>query len=473
VDKPRLGTLLLASAWMRDVGLDVEDGGLGSRVEQAAREIVERLREVCEPVFPGVPASGADAARASAELAAAGCDAVLLAPLVWCEDQVLRAALSRLDSLPLILATLVPHLRLPDVSRFEDMLAGSGTVGALQASGMLAREGRRYASVCGRIADAGLYRDIGVEARAAATKRRLRGSRIGLLPGRCEAMSVTWVDEVALRSGTGVELVPLEVGRLAAAAQAATSDELARFREGLRKRGIAVRTDEASVEQGARAALAIAALAREEDLAGLALNDLAPEMHAAIGLRPCLPHLGLAESGFVVAMEADVALTVLMRALELFTGLPPFYTEIFTLDLSRDLMLMGHAGWHGMAHRDPDAPVEIVPDVEYRSVDRLAGAALFYPFRPGPVTATNAVWRDGGLRLSAVEGESLGGKHMEDNCHLLCRLGEPVDRFIRRVTERGVSQHWAVVPGRHAADLGRLAAWLDVPFDYAGAQSSR
>jgi L-arabinose isomerase len=286
-----------------------------------------------------------------------------------------------------------------------------------------------------------------------------------MLPWRCEAMSVTWVDEVGLRTQTGVELVPLDVGRLADLASSATPRDVAAFRQDLDSRDIVVRTDQASLEQGVRAALAIAALAREEDLRGLAMNDLAPEMHRAIGLRPCLPHFGLAESGFVVAMEADVAVTVTMRALALFTGLAPMYTEIFTLDPAASCMLMGHAGWHGIANRDPAVPLEIVPDVEYQAVDRFKGAAIYFPFRPGPVTAVNAIWREGTLRWSVVEGESLGGRHLEGNCHLLCRLDEPVADFIRRVTRRGVSQHWAVIPGHLAADVELLAGHLGIPCD--------
>lgn len=465
VSKPRIGVLLLASGWMREVGLDTQGGGLAARVQDAARTIVTGLSQVCDPVFPGVPASAEEAARAAATIAAAGCETVLVAPLVWCEDQVVRAALSRLGDTPLILATLVPHDSLPEVARFEEMLAGSGTVGALQASGLLAREGRRYVTVCGRISDAEVYREIGTHARSAATARGLRGSRIGMLPWRCEAMSVTWVDEVALRTQTGVELVPLDIGRLAELMRAATLRETGSFREEIRQRGITQRTDDASLDQGIRAALGVAALAGQESLSGLAMNDLAPEMHRAIGLRPCLPHFGLAESGFVVAMEADVALTVTMRALHLFTGQAPFYTEIFTMDLTANHLLMGHAGWHDPVNRDPSVTVAIVPDVEYQAVDRYKGAAVYFPFRPGPVTAVNAVWRDGTLRWSVAEGESLGNRHLEGNCHLLCRLDVPVKEFIRRVTARGVSQHWTVIPGRHAADIGLLAERLGIPLD--------
>ena len=50
MEKPRIGMLLLASAWMRDVGLDAAGAGLGERVDRAARAIVAGLD------IPTVPA---------------------------------------------------------------------------------------------------------------------------------------------------------------------------------------------------------------------------------------------------------------------------------------------------------------------------------------------------------------------------------------------------------------------------------
>ncbi len=110
---PRIGTLLLASAWMRDVGLDTEGGGLAKRVADAGKLIVSRSGEVADPVFPAIPASATEAARAADSISAEHCDAVPGVAMVWYEDQVLRSALARLGDLPLILATLVPHDALP------------------------------------------------------------------------------------------------------------------------------------------------------------------------------------------------------------------------------------------------------------------------------------------------------------------------------------------------------------------------
>jgi L-fucose isomerase-like protein len=460
--KPRIGALLLASGWMRDVGLEGGGTGLARRVEEAAREIRARLAAVAEVVSPPVAGSAADAAQAAAVVRDAGCDCALVAPLVWSEDQVLRTAVRGLDGMPVVLGTLLPRPDLHARAGFEDMLVGSGVVGSLQASGMLVRDGVAYVPVTGWHGDPAVYEAIGTQARAAAAAGKLRGARIGLLPDRCEEMSVTWVDGDGLRGRYGVELVRVEATRLADAAARAAAGDAADLGARLEAAGFAVRTDAASLEQGLRAALGLGAVASEERLAGIALNDLAPSVHESLGLRPCLSDPALCDRGVVVSMEADVAACLAMAGLRRLCGSVPFYTEIFNAGLADNCLLMGHAGWHDPAVRDPASPAWIVPDEEYRNADRLPGAAMWFKAAAGPVTAVNAVWRDGRLHWTVLEGESLAGPpRLEGNCHLVFRTGEPVAGLLDRLLARGVSQHWVVVPGRRTAEVEAMARWME------------
>lgn len=462
MSKPRVGALLLASGWMRDVGLEGEGSDLARRVEGTARTIRERLAAVAEVVAPPVAGSASEAARAAEAVRAAGCDCALVAPLVWCEDQVLITAVRALGSLPLVLATLLPRPDLPARSAFEDMLVGSGVVGSLQASGALVRDGVAFAPVTGWCGDPAVYEAVASQARAAAAARGLRGARIGLLPHRCEEMSVTWVDAEGLRGRYGVEIVPIGVERLAGAVRRSTARATADLRARLEAAGFEARTDAASLEQGLRAALGLAAVAAEERLAGVALNDLAPSVHESLGLRPCLSDPALCDRGVVVAMEADVAAVVAMAGLRRLCGSAPFYTEIFNAGLADGCLLMGHAGWHDPSVRDPSSPAWIVPDEEYRRADRLAGAAMWFKAAPGPVTAVNAVWREGRLAWTAIEGESLAGPpRLDGNCHLVFRAAEPVAGLLERLQARGVSQHWIVASGRRSAEVEAMARWME------------
>jgi L-fucose isomerase-like protein len=375
---------------------------------------------------------------------------------MWCEDQIVRAALGELPCLPLLLWTSTPEPSLPPFVPFQRMLQGSGGVCTLQLSGMLKREGRWFRSVAGPLDDQQTYRGIATWARALGAARRLRSVRVGVLPFRCEQMSTTYVDEFELRRLYGIQLAYLELERVRREAASCTAAEAGALRREIEEAGARIRVDQRNLEEGLRYALALEKVTTAEGLDVLAMNDVIPEMHASFGLRPCLHSRRLSERA-VVAMEADVAAGVAMQALRLASGERPFYTEVFGADYAANALLLGHAGYHDAANADPAHPVEVVPDVEYENSDRFTGAASLFKYRPGPVTLVNSVWDGEGLKWVALEGESLAGPpKMDGNCHLLCSLRLPVSEFFRRAVDSGVSQHWIVVHGHRLAELEPL-----------------
>ena len=463
--RPRLGVLLVTSGWFRDVGLQGAGSDTTREVARAGAEVARRLEKFADPVYDGVLFSVVEAQKAARRIIAEGVDGVLLAPLMWCEDEIPRAALELLKGLPLVLWTYAPGPLLPDVVSFQVMLRGSGGVCTMQLSGMLKREGTRFWSVAGHAQDDAVYERIESLGRAMAVRRLLSQARIGVLPFPCDHMSSTWVDEFGLRTRYGVQLRHLELERVRRDAAECTQEEVRRFQDAILRGGAAVEVDEKNLHEGIRYALALARLMREERLSGLAMNDVIPEMHASFGLRPCLSNPELSLSGAVISMEADVGAVTAMIALRLFTGASPFYTEPFSADYQANAVLMGHAGCHDAANADPDAAVRVISDVEYENSDRFTGAATFFKYRPGPVTAVNSVWDDEGLQWCCIEGESLPGPaKLEGNCHLLFHPACPVGEFFTRAVEQGVSQHWLFIPGHRASDLADLCDVLGIRF---------
>ncbi len=464
-NRPRLGVLLVTSGWFRDVGLQGAGSDTTREVAQAGAEIVARIEKFADTVYAGVLFSAADAQKAAEKICAADVDGVLLAPLMWCEDEIPRAALSLLTGLPLVLWTCSPGPSLPPFVPFQLMIRGSGPVCTMQLSGMLKREGTAFWSVAGHAEDPAVFHQIESLARAMAVRRKLKEARIGMLPFPCDQMSATWVDEFALRARYGIQVRHLELERIRRCAAEAATEEVSAFRDAVLQSGARIEVDERNLREGIRYALALQRVMREERLSALAMNDVIAEMHASFGLRPCLSNDGLSGSGAVVSMEADVGAAAAMLAMRLFTGESPFYTEPFSADYASNAVLMGHAGYHDAANADPAAPVKIIDDVEYENSDTFTGAASFFKYRHGTVTAVNSVWDGEGLRWCCIEGESLPGPaRMDGNCHLVFRPAVPVGDFFRKAVEAGVSQHWLFIPGLRAADLAVLCGVLGVRF---------
>ena len=464
-EKPKLGVVFVTSGWFRDVGLQTAESDTTAYVERTAQRIIHRLKAFAEPVYPGVLFTVDDANKAGRMMRDADVDGILLSPLMWCEDRIVRSALSVVSNLPILLWTFSPNRSLPEFVAFQTMIQGSGAVCTLQLSGMLKREEYHYLSVAGCAHEQSVYKEIAQFSRAASIARKLKQTRVGVLPFPCEHMSTTFVDEFQLRNMYGVELHYLELQHLKDLSQDTTAQEIGEFRHILEAENTVVTVNERNLTEGIKYALAIEKLTNEIQIDILAMNDVVDEMHQCYGLRPCLTNPSVSRSGPVVSMEADIAAGIAMYVLRLYTGQSPFYTETFSIDYDCNALLLGHAGYHDSDNHDPALPVEIIPDVEYENSDRFTGAVTYFKFLPGPVTVINSVWDGARLRWVAVEGESLPGPFkLEGNSHLFCKLSIQVRYFLRTVVECGVSQHWIVVRGHILESLKSLCKITNIGF---------
>jgi L-arabinose isomerase len=460
-----MGIILMTSGWFRDVGLQTDSSSLTGDVDRIAKEILQALSPFLEPVYRGVIYTETEAIQAGEEIRVAGVDGLIVAPLMWCEDQILSAALRVLPPLPVLACLFFPYEDLPDYVGYHEMLKGSGLVGVLQMSGMLSREGHRYASVSGYYRDPEIYDEIRDHCLAIGICRDLKEVRCGVLPFPCDQMSTTYVDEFSLRTLYGVELKYLELQRFKEAANRIGGDEIDRFRTEIEDAGIEIEVDQKNLSEGIKYALAMEKVISEERIRILAMNDIIDEMHACFGLRPSLTNRRLSDSGVVVSMEADIAAGIAMYILRQFTGEAPLYSELYTADLRTNALLMGHAGYHDNVNGDKDQPVKIVSDVEYENSDRFTGACTYFKYRPGPVTVVNSVYTGEKLRWTVFEGESLTGPpKMEGACHVFCKPKPDVKVLCDRAVQLGVSQHWIVVPGHIMKRLETLCRWLNIDY---------
>jgi len=463
--KPKIGILFITSGWFRDVGLQTSSSSVTGEVDEIAEEIVERLSQFLEPVGKKVLFSEAEAKKAAEEIRNADVDGLLIAPLMWCEDQILREALKVLPALPTVLCLFLPSKGLSDFVGYQEMIKGSGLVSVLQMSGFLKREGCVYQSVSGYYRDPEMYEEIKEHCLAFAILRNLKSVKCGVLPYRCESMSTTYVDEFTIRKLYGIELQYLELQRFKEEAQKVKQDEIDQFEELIKNEEQVVEVDRKNLIEGIKYAIAMEKIISEKRISIFAMNDIIDEMHICFGLRPCLSNPRLSASGVVVTMEADIAAGIAMYILGLFSGKSPFYAELFTADLEKNTFLMGHPGYHDSINHDEKYPVKIISDVEYENSDHFTGASTFFKYKPGPVTVVNSVYNGEKLRWTVFEGYSLPGPpKMEGVCHLFCKIELPIKEFCNRAVQIGVSQHWIVVPGHFMKKLERLCTWLLIKY---------
>ncbi len=423
VGKAKIGVLFITSGWFRNVGLQSDESSFSEDVEKIGKEIVLQLSDFIDPIYPGVLFSEAGAASAAKGFSDEGVDGLIVSPLMWCEDQILRAALKDMPELPLILCTFLPYITLPEYLKYSEMLKGSGTVGTLQVSGYLKREEYNYQVVTGYYKDPLVYGIIRDYCNALKVRKRLHNAVVGVLPFPCNQMSTTWADEFNIRKLYGIEYKYLEISHLYRTAQECDQAEIDEFKRTITEKGYKIEVDERNLTEGVRYALAMEKIVNVENIDIFCINDIIEEMHSVTGLRPSLCNPRLSESGVVVAMEADIPAGIGMYILSQFTGQIPIFTEVLTADLEKNSLVLGHAGYHEVVNHDENYPVKIVPDVEYKTTDNFSGAVTCIKFKPGDVTLVNCVYNGNKLRFTAFEGESVDcPPKLEDTNHLFCRL---------------------------------------------------
>ena len=379
---PGIGLILLRAEWFDSVVALPE---LVEAVQADAGEIHARLSENVEVVASWVVNSVESLETCLAGIRSTKVDLFVLAFQVWAEDFYLRPLAQAIGGRPLAVWCYLPWKRPPRPVSFVDVLRGSGPVGTFEGMGTLRNLGVKYFFTQGSPEDPRVLQDLSTYARAAQVLRTLRSARIGLLPYRNDQMQSTFVDEFRLMSDFGPNVVPLSVGDLQRRAGSITGEEVSAFLAHLRHtfpiRGVSSET----LALAARASLGLANLARDHRLDLLSLNDIAPELHEVLGLRPCLYPPLLQEAGISIGLEGDLGAGTALFILQCLAGPPLFFVEIWFWDEVDNVIVGGHAG-----PQDPRAgragETWISHDFEFAQSDRSEGAHLQFVAHPGRVT---------------------------------------------------------------------------------------
>jgi L-arabinose isomerase len=459
--RPKIGVLLFTAQWFAEIGAT---GGafaeLPGTLEDDAARIEAALSGELDVIRSGVLATPEEVDAAVARFRRADVDGVVVCQITWGEDRLIRRAVAALPTTPLLLWCYAPFERLPDPMTMRDLFRASGPVGALQASGPLKRLGTRFGFAFGSYRDEGAIRSITAWARAAQVARDLRGVRIGVLPYRCDQMTGTYVDEFRLRQELGPLLTYISTHDYRAICEQIPDAQVAAFAADLKRTyRLADSLTQQGLLNGARVSLGLAEVAARYDLDAVAIEDVGEELHRVVGLRPCLSPPALFERA-VVSMEADVGGAVALLILRALTGRAPMYTEVFTMDVADNALLIGHAGMHDAAHLvDSEDEVLIEPDGEYVESEPHS-AWMRFRVKGGHVTLLSVFCDVERFKLVVTSGEALGGApRLLGSPHAYVRLATPLPEFFERAIRTGMTQHWALV---HADVVEALVALAEI-----------
>jgi len=464
--RPRVGLFVAAGKWIWDVGNEAAAGskfrGLSRAVVEAAESIKRKLSETMDLAVSQVCLTREDAVKASTRLRELNPDLLVVCSIVWTEDEPVLAILEQLPDVPVVLWCYQTKQRPPSDMDMMSLFLLSGPVGALQLSGPIKKMGRRYGVVFGHQDDPQCIKGLSEYAEAARVAADLRYATIGLLPYRCPQMTGTYTDEFRLRSELGPMLTPVSVMELKAAVDTISDCDVDAFVRDIKRRfKVLADVGEDNLRHSSRISLGLAKLVLTRGFDGLALEDLNPELHQLLGVRPCLTVREVFDYGSVVTMEADICANVAMMIQKQFGEASPMYGEIFYCDMEKNTVVLGHAGLHdvnGLSRGDDT--VTVTTDYEYDQVAKIKGAWQLFEARPGRVTLLSLVDAKDCFQMTAAMGEVVEQRcplHISPN--MTVRLDVPLRQFFEEACKAGVTQHWAAV---HGDTIGKLAKLSEV-----------
>ncbi|MCL4417978.1 MAG: hypothetical protein M1365_15055 [Actinobacteria bacterium] len=465
---PKAGLLLFEAKWFLDLGIGEKDGrigDLGTLLKQEIDKIENSLKEDMNLINPGIIFDIGSAREALDNFKKEKVDLIIVCFLTWAEDAAWIEILKNIGDIPILYWEYMTGFYTAKQYSALELYHNSGIVGALQGSGSIRRFNKKFKFVIGEANNDLVMSKIVSFANASKVKNILKNSTMGLLPFRNDQMKSTCMDEYLLLKKTGMLLQILTIAELKEEGSRLKDNVIKGFMEWNRNSfKLDKNINERDFFQASKITLALANMYIKYKLNALALNDVCDELHRNVGLRPCLYPEIYNEIGAVIGFEGDIACTLAMYMLYLFTKKPIGFTEILNFNPQENTVNAGHPGPNNPLLAQSYKDITIVPDVEYMDSDyeNANSATLELIAAPGKVTMVNILDIGDNIQMIVSSGISLGGhKRLTAFPFLLNLLMLPVLEFLEKVIKAGSTQHFAVVHADVIEELIDLCNILD------------
>jgi L-fucose isomerase-like protein len=343
-----------------------------------------------------------------------------------------------------------------------DMISSCSLVGAHAWASTLRQMAHPFELVYGDPDGVQTHQQLSEAIRLAATVRRLRSVRLGLVGGPAPGYFAMSVDPFAVHRTFGIQLQTFSLLQFSQAAQdlsvEAITEDVARVKAlGLPHKD----TSDEDLPMASRLYLAMRSYLENEHLDALAVRCW-PEMPEVFGQWPYLGITRLVSEGRAVVCEgdADGALSAWIGG---SLGLGACYLSDWLEHDGETITL-----WHGGA-----APLSFFPPPGEPGGPRIA--RHFNIRKPTvvegtvcedmPVTILRFWGCDGKYYLTAREGQTLKPKRHLMGTNGLARIRQEDPReWFEELCHLGMAHHVAVFVGHHAALLRRMARMLQIQF---------
>jgi L-arabinose isomerase len=433
------------------------------RMEGLALDLLKSLRQHSRVTYSGLCDSRSMVDSAVPEMEKAGAELLLVCPLTYAPSQIVLPAILRSNLPVLIINTQWLRTFKPEMNEMT-LEENQALPGIQDLANVLVRQGVSFQVVTGHYRDPAFLQEIKDWSEAAHVARYVRQMRVGLVGYPMDGMGDFALDSTALLGQVGIEVKHIPPGEVAERASQAPSQEIDRQMAADRAE---FQVQEPLPEDEHRAASrlewALRQTVQEHRLDGIAVHFMAVDDDGRFEALPLMAASKLMAEGCGYGGEGDVACAATMAMMIRLSGAAHFF-EGWAMDFENESIIFTHMGEGNYRLSHPDRPVRLVRYPWPMKVPKPP-VNLVYDFRPGEATVVNLTTTCGGkLKFTVTEGCVLDFTSVRD---VPMPQGEfkpdlPLQEFLRRSFETGASHHSALVYGRCADKVIKIASLLGV-----------
>jgi len=453
VEKPRVAVLGLSLAFYEEAL-----PGYMDRLQAQLDKFQEEVSGHADIVSSRLCYANEHVAEETRSAEAQDVDALLLIPMCYTASLMTLLPVAR-TTLPVVIWNTQEALGITDEYSADDLLMNHVPQGTQDVTNVLLRSGKVFGMESGHYQDQEALRRLGEWLAAARAARRAKEIRVGLLGAPFQDMGDFGVDETLMASLWGPYTIHLTISGFVKRIEEVVDEEIRRLMEQDRERFDIDRevTDEVH-SMSSRLEAALRGLVRDNGLDAFSMNfkELMED-----GRCPSMPFLGinkLLSDGMGYAGEGNVVIAAHMAQMRQLCGESNF-TEIYTVDYARNLMVMTHMQECNPAMARRDRKVRLIRKEFWApGVEDYVG--MHFTLEPGPVTLSTIIPDGKGCFVYIAYETSIRDMapfEKFDAPHWVIELDEPVGDFLTRYSMAGGPHHLVAVPGERAASLEKLA----------------
>ncbi len=393
----------------------------------------------------------ADAQDLGTVLADAALDLLLIFQATFADSTMVRSLVSQVG-VPVFLWA-VPEAHTGGRLRLNSFC------GINLAAHALKRAGGEYGFIFAPPGDPQIMEKVSVLAQAGRARKALNGARLGRMGENPDGFETCLLDEDRIRETFGLQVEQFDLeSDIFTPAQVMDANEIEKIYSQLdgQVEGLGDLEPEAT-RKTLRVYARLRQLAEQRDLGGLAVRCW-PEFFTHMGCAACGAMAMLSDEMTPCSCEADVNGTITQMILQSLSGEPAFGTDMVSLDLERDAVVIWHCGLAPLSMADPAAP----KGVTIHSNRKLP--LLFeYNLKPGRVTVARLTESSSHYRLVVGAGEIVSGPKSFSGTSGYLKFDRPARDVLAFILEEGLEHHISLTYGNYVPALEALAGMLNLP----------